>query len=116
MDATSLVHNYFAHPERILPFFAIKSFQVIEKLQSATSDNIEEERGVIVDIRRGERWRCQNPDCRSEIFVTSSSRVKVGAKLRCSCGEFMKKPYARPELETYISAREPQRAFKASLS
>ena len=68
-----------------------------------------------MDIRRGERWRCQNPDCRSEVFVTSSSRVKVGAKLHCSCGEIMKKPYARPELETYISAREPQRAFKASL-
>jgi len=69
-----------------------------------------------VDIRRGERWRCQNPECRSEIFVTSSSRVKVGAKLRCSCGEIMKKPYVRPELETYDLAKEPQRVLKGSLS
>jgi hypothetical protein len=89
---------------------------MIKEHSSTAADNIVKERGVIVDIRRGERWRCQNADCRSEIFVTSSSRVQVGAKLRCSCGEIMKKPYARPELETYISAKEPQRVFKASLS
>jgi hypothetical protein len=116
MDATSSAHYYSPHSEGPLAFFAIKSFQMIEKQRLVTSDNIEKESGVIVDVRRGERWRCQNPDCRSEIFVTPSSRVRVGATLRCSCGEIMKKPYARPELETYFSAKEPQRVFKASLS
>jgi hypothetical protein len=69
-----------------------------------------------VDIRRGERWRCQNPKCRSEIFVTSSSRVQGDAKLQCSCGEIMKKPYVQPGLDTFETVKVPQRVFKVSLS
>ena len=29
-------------------------------------------------IRKGERWLCQNPRCRSEILVTISSRMPGG--------------------------------------
>jgi hypothetical protein len=67
-----------------------------------------------VAIRKGERWRCQNRECRSEIFVTISSRVQDGFKPRCSCGETMKKPYVRPELSTFESGKEVDRNFWVS--
>jgi hypothetical protein len=63
-----------------------------------------------VDIRKGQRWRCQNPKCKSEIFVTSSSRAQDGSNPRCSCGEIMKMPYVRPELSTFESERRADRA------
>ena len=67
-------------------------------------------------IRKGERWLCQNPHCRSEILVTTSSRMQGGAKPRCSCGEFMKKAYVRPELSTFESAKHADRNFESSQS
>jgi hypothetical protein len=70
----------------------------------------------IVAIRKGERWLCQNPLCRSEILVTTSSRVQGGSKPRCSCGEFMKKAYVRPELSTFESAKQADRDFEPSPS
>jgi hypothetical protein len=69
-----------------------------------------------VDIRKGQRWRCQNPKCRSEIFVNTSSRVQGGSNLRCSCGEIMKKPYVRPGLNTFESAKEERASLGASSS
>jgi len=69
-----------------------------------------------VDIRKGQRWRCQNPKCRSEIFVSTSSRVQGVSNLRCSCGEIMKKPYVRPGLNTFESAKEAHRNLAASPS
>ncbi len=67
-------------------------------------------------IRKGERWLCQNPLCRSEILVTISSRVPGGFKPRCSCGEFMKKAYVRPELSTFELAKQADRTFEPSQS
>ncbi len=67
-------------------------------------------------IRKGERWLCQNPRCRSEILVTISSRMPAGSKPRCSCGEFMKKAYVRPELSTFESANQADRDFEPSPS
>lgn len=67
-----------------------------------------------MDIRRGERWRCQNRDCKSEIFVTSSSHLRGGSRLRCSCGAVMKKPYVRPEMDTFETTKQPLRFFRAS--
>ena len=69
---------------------------------------------MIVAIRKGQRWRCQNPGCRSEIFVTISSRAQGGSNPRCSCGEIMKKSYVRPELSTFESEKQPDRSFEAS--
>ena len=69
-----------------------------------------------MDIRKGQRWHCQNPKCRSEIFVSASSRVQGGSNLRCSCGEIMKKPYVRPGLNTFESAKEVHRNLAASPS
>jgi len=79
-------------------------------------DNFRKGDRVIVDIRKGERWRCQNPECRSEILVSTSSRVQGGSNPRCSCGEIMKKPYVRPELSTFESEGEAHAHFEASPS
>jgi hypothetical protein len=66
-----------------------------------------------VHIRKGERWRCQNSECGSEVFVTLSSRVESSSQPRCSCGEVMKKPYVRPELDTFDSSNEGPKRFQA---
>jgi hypothetical protein len=69
-----------------------------------------------VDIRKGQRWRCQNPKCRSEILVSTSSRVQGRSNVRCSCGEIMRKPYVRPGLNTFESAKEQHRHLESSPS
>jgi len=69
-----------------------------------------------VDIRKGEQWRCQNLECRSEILVSTSSRAQGGSNPRCSCGEIMKKPYARPELITFETTKVAHHSFEASAS
>ncbi len=51
-------------------------------------------------LRERERWRCTNPDCRSEIVVTKTARLEGGTNPRCSCGAAMKKPYQSPALTT----------------
>jgi len=38
----------------------------------------------------GQRYRCQNPDCRAEIEMTSSDSKTMP---KCSCGALMKKVY-----------------------
>jgi hypothetical protein len=45
----------------------------------------------------GELYRCQNPDCRSEIRVSKSS-IEASLNPRCACGAEMKKPYVKPAL------------------
>lgn len=67
-------------------------------------------------IRKGEQWRCQNQECRSEILVSTSSRAQGGSNPRCSCGEIMKKRYVRPELNTFGAAKAAHRSFEASAS
>jgi hypothetical protein len=46
----------------------------------------------------GQRYRCQDPDCRCEIEVIKASTVAV-LNPRCCCGEEMKKPYTEPTLK-----------------
>ncbi len=65
-----------------------------------------------MEIRKGERWRCQNPACRSEILVTASSEVVDGKNPRCSCGRPMKKPYVRPEMKMVPSTEEARNCFE----
>jgi hypothetical protein len=59
-----------------------------------------------VEIRKGERWRCQNRICQAEILVLASSELPEGTNPRCSCGQIMRKPYARPEINTSTVPRE----------
>jgi hypothetical protein len=66
-----------------------------------------------MEIRKGERWLCQNLACQSEILVTASSEVVNGENPRCSCGSPMKKPYVRPEMKTYPSTEETRHRFGA---
>ena len=67
-----------------------------------------------MQIQKGERWRCQDRNCRSEIFVTISSQIENGFNPRCSCGEIMKKPYVRPELIAFESEKEGCGRFETS--
>jgi hypothetical protein len=48
-------------------------------------------------MRKGQVFRCQNPNCRAEIRVEKDS-IEVVANPRCGCGAEMKKPYAAPAL------------------
>ena len=64
-----------------------------------------------MEIRKGERWRCQNPACHSEILVVASSQVTNGKNPRCSCGSPMKKPYVRPEVKTLRPTEEMKHDF-----
>jgi len=59
-----------------------------------------------VELRKGERWRCQNRICQAEILVLASSESSDGTNPRCSCGQIMRKPYARPEISTTTVTRE----------
>jgi hypothetical protein len=45
-------------------------------------------------INVGQRYRCQDPDCRCEIEVIKASTVAV-LNPRCCCGEEMKKTVYR---------------------
>ena len=47
----------------------------------------------------GQRYRCQNPDCRCEIEVTKTS-MEADANPRCCCGAEMKKPWKGPTYKT----------------
>src|SRR4029077_14451591 len=85
-----------------------------ESASTKSPDNIRQGGRINLQIRKGERWRCQNRACRSEILVTISSRMQGGSNPRCSCGETMKKPYSRPELITFKSEKGGSRKFKAS--
>jgi hypothetical protein len=53
-------------------------------------------------MRAGERYRCQNPECRSEIEVAKASPI-AEFNPRCGCGVEMKKPYEEPVCKTLDS-------------
>ena len=46
-------------------------------------------------IRKGQRYRCQNPNCRDEIEMIKDLREEE-SNLRCHCGATIKKVYSRP--------------------
>jgi hypothetical protein len=54
-----------------------------------------------VKLQKGERWRCQNRACASEILILQPSQLESGSNPRCSCGSAMKKPYTPPKCKTY---------------
>jgi hypothetical protein len=49
------------------------------------------------NMRKGQRYRCQNSECRAEIEVTKDS-IEGASNPRCSCGAEMKKAYTKPVL------------------
>jgi predicted RNA-binding Zn-ribbon protein involved in translation (DUF1610 family) len=106
MDAINHGLKRFTHPTPAPQFALSSSFEAQRGLRPTMPGNIQKGGRVIVDIRKGERWRCPNPECGSEILVRASSCVQGGSKLRCSCGEIMKKAYVRPELKTIQPANE----------
>jgi hypothetical protein len=53
----------------------------------------------------GQRYRCQNPDCRCEVEVVKAS-METTTNPRCCCGVEMKRPYEKPG----IKKRESQPA------
>jgi len=48
-------------------------------------------------MRLGQKYRCQNPECRAEIEITKDSK-EGESNPRCCCGSEMKKPYTPPVL------------------
>ena len=69
-----------------------------------------------MEIRKGERWRCQNEICQAEILVLASSELLEGINPRCSCGQIMRKPYARPEISTRPVSRELEQQSQSPAS
>ena len=69
-----------------------------------------------MEIRKGERWRCQNRSCQAEILVRVSSEVPDGRNPRCSCGQVMKKPYVPPEITTGPLTREIEQRLQLPAS
>ena len=54
-------------------------------------------RKVVFIMRTGQRFICQNRDCRAEILVMKDC-TEGRSNPRCACGAEMKKPYGKPEL------------------
>jgi len=46
-------------------------------------------------MRKGQRYRCQNPNCRDEIEVINNSGEE-DSNPRCHCGAKVKKVYSKP--------------------
>src|SRR5213080_2752154 len=114
METTSHGPKRFTLPTAA-PQFAPSSWSQDRKEHHATvPDNIRKGGRITVDIRKGEQWRCQNLECRSEILVSTSSRAQGGSNPRCSCGEIMKKPYAQPGLRSFESEVEARVKLEAS--
>lgn len=51
-------------------------------------------------MKTGQRYRCQNPDCRAEIEVKKDS-MEGDVNPRCCCGAEMKKPYSAPVFKQF---------------
>ena len=49
-------------------------------------------------MRKGHRYRCQNPECGAEVEVIKES-IEGEYPARCCCGAPMKRPYAKPALK-----------------
>ena len=52
-------------------------------------------RGTVMTMRVGQKFRCQNLHCRSEVVVVEAS-LESDRNPRCCCGGEMKKPYRKP--------------------
>jgi hypothetical protein len=48
-------------------------------------------------MRKGQRLRCQNPECAAEIEVIKNS-IEGESSVTCCCGGAMKEPYRKPVL------------------
>jgi hypothetical protein len=48
-------------------------------------------------MQSGQRYRCQNVECRAEIEVKKAS-IEGSSNPRCCCGAEMKKVYSKPVL------------------
>jgi hypothetical protein len=46
-------------------------------------------------LQKGQRYRCQNPECGAEIEVIKES-IEGASGVRCCCGELMKRRYSKP--------------------
>ncbi len=46
-------------------------------------------------MRKGQRYRCQNPNCRDEMEMMTNS-AEEDSNARCHCGAKMKKVYSKP--------------------
>lgn len=55
---------------------------------------------MVLFMRKGQRYHCQNPECGSEIEVTKESAVEGASNPRCACGAEMKKAYVKPTVTT----------------
>ena len=66
-------------------------------------------------MKTGQRYRCQNPDCRAEIEVKKDSK-EGEANPRCCCGAAMKKSYSKPVFKVLDEKRAGELAqlFKDS--
>lgn len=62
-------------------------------------------------MRKGQVYRCQNPNCRAEIQVARDS-IESSSNPRCCCGAEMKKPYVAPTLRVLHPAPELVALFK----
>jgi hypothetical protein len=59
-------------------------------------------------MRKGEKWICSNPTCRTEIVVTVAGGPEDGANPRCCCGSRMKKVYAAPKFSSIQNPEHPK--------
>ncbi len=50
-------------------------------------------------MRRGDRWKCTNRQCKCEIVVFNSAEIEGASNPTCCCGGVMKKLYAHPAAE-----------------
>jgi hypothetical protein len=50
-------------------------------------------------MQKGQKYRCQNSECRAEIEVTKDSS-EGALNPRCCCGAEMKKSYSEPVFRT----------------
>src|SRR6267143_3061291 len=116
MDAIGHGRKRLRHPTLARQHIPSSWFHEQRRYLTTVPDHIRRGGRITVDIRKGQRWRCQNPGCRSEIFVSASSRAQGASNLRCSCGQIMKKPYVRPGLNTFESVKEPHPNLEASPS
>src|ERR1700686_1247922 len=116
MDEDNHGHFRFAASLPAPQFTPISRFAESKYRRAAIPDPIPSGGRIIVDILEGQRWRCLNQECRSEILVSTSSLAQGGSNPRCSCGEIMKKPYFQPELYKFESKMEAHRSFEESPS
>jgi hypothetical protein len=58
---------------------------------------------MATQVRKGQRFVCQNPECDCELEVTKAPLIESPIGPRCSCGAEMKKPYIKPSVTTRLA-------------